>query len=309
MKKSILGIFIGILVLGLGTSCKKYLDVNTDPNRASSVTPQLILPQAITYTAAVLNGYNSYGAQTGLYCANAGGYGGFGESITYNYTTTGTGTWGSTYDNLEDYQTVLNTSAGNNLYSYFSAAARIMKVLNFQLLVDTYNDVPYVDALKGSTKLNPTYTAGKDIYKDLASQLDTAIAEIAKGDATPGVTPLGSSDVLFGGNTTKWKQFANTLKLRIIVRGNGKVPFSNTTFSADGFLTTDALITLPIFSHSYSPSLPTITDIASSNSSLIAPSFSMASNAPAAGGTRLERLLALIESEWSQLHAEAVFLV
>jgi hypothetical protein len=40
MKKSILGIFIGILVLGLGTSCKKYLDVNTDPNRASSVTPQ-----------------------------------------------------------------------------------------------------------------------------------------------------------------------------------------------------------------------------------------------------------------------------
>jgi hypothetical protein len=242
MKKSILGIFIGILVLGLGTSCKKYLDVNTDPNRASSVTPELVLPQAITYTAAVLNGYNSYGAQTGLYAANAGGYGGFGESITYNYTTTGTGTWGSTYDNLEDYQNILNSSAGNSLYSYFSAAARVMKVLNFQLLVDTYNDVPYVDALKGSSKLNPTYTAGNVVYKDLASQLDTAIAEITKGAATAGVTPLGSSDPLFAGNMTKWKQFANTLKLRIILRGNGKVTFANTTFTADGFLTTDAMI-------------------------------------------------------------------
>lgn len=240
MKKSILGIFIGTLVLA--TSCKKYLDVNTDPNRASSVTPELLLPQAITYTANVLNGYNSYGAQTGLYCANAGGYGGFGESITYNYTTTGTGTWGSTYDNLQDYQTILNTTAGNNLYNYFDAAARIMKVLGFQMLVDAYNDVPYTDALKGSNKLSPTYTAGKDIYKDLASQLDSAIAKINAGSSVPGINPLGGSDVLFGGDMAKWKKFANTLKLRIVLRGSGKVTFANTTFSSDGFLTTDALI-------------------------------------------------------------------
>ena len=32
------------------------------------------------------------------------------------------------------------------------------------------------------------------------------------------------------------------MKLRIIVRANGKATFANTTFSADGFLTTDAMI-------------------------------------------------------------------
>lgn len=251
MKKIIVVIFTGTILLG--TSCKKYLDINDNPNQATSATPELILPQALTYTAGVLNSYNSYGAETGLYCANAGGYGGFGELITYNYTTSQTGTWASTYDNLEDYQAILDKTEGQDIYDYFNGVARIMKAFEFQLLVDTYNDVPYTDALKGANNLNPTYTPGKDIYKDIASQLDSAIAKINAGASVPGVTPLAASDVVFPIKTgsdvttieeemTKWKQFANTLKLRIIIRGNGKVDFANKTFSSDGFLTSDALV-------------------------------------------------------------------
>lgn len=238
------GFFIGTLVLG--TSCKKnldnYLDINNNPNQATSATPELILPQALTYTARVMNSYNNYGAQTGLYAANAGGYGGFGESITYNYTTTGTGNWASTYDNLEDYQAILDKTAGQDVYDYFNAVARIMKASEFQLLVDAFNDVPYTDALKGADNLSPTYSTAKDIYKDLASQLDTAIAKINAGAAVPGVTPLAGADVVFGGDMKKWKQLANTLKLRIIIRGGSKVDFANKTFSGDGFLTSDAFI-------------------------------------------------------------------
>jgi hypothetical protein len=114
--------------------------------------------------------------------------------------------------------------------------------MHFQLLVDTYNDVPYNDALQGATKLTPTYTDAKVIYKDLADQIDTALATITKGAITPSVAPLGTADVMFAGDMTKWKQFANTLKLRILIRGKGKVTFSNNTFDAVGFLTTDATI-------------------------------------------------------------------
>jgi hypothetical protein len=240
MKKIMVGLFIGMTVLG--TSCKKYLDINTNPNSATSATPELILPQALVYTASVTNSYNSYGAQTGLYAANAGGYGGFGESITYNYTSANTGLWAITYDNLEDYQAILNKTAGQDIYDYYNAAARIMKAYEFQLLVDAFNDVPYETALQGSDNLSPAYSSGKDIYKDLASQLDTAIALFNAGASVPGVTPLGSADVLFGGSASKWKKFANTLKLRLIIRGADKVDFANKTFSNDGFLTTDALV-------------------------------------------------------------------
>lgn len=241
MKRFITCLFLGVVVFG--TSCKKYLDINNNPNQATSATPQLILPQALTATAQNLNGFNSYGAQLVGYMANAGGFGGFGTSITYNFSSNDfSGRWTTTYDNLEDYQAIIDQSQGKPEYSYFNAVARIMRAHGFQLLVDAYNDVPYTDALKGQGNLTPKYTDAKAIYKDLSDQLDSAIATINSGATALGLVELGSSDVLFAGDMTKWKQLANTLKLRLHVRANGKVEFSNNTFSEDGFLTTDALI-------------------------------------------------------------------
>ena len=234
-------IFIGLTLLGV--SCKKYFDVNTNPNDATSATPELILPQAITASAGNLNAFNAYGAQLVGYMANAGGYGGFGVSFTYNFTSSNyTNLWSGVYDNLEDYQAILNKTSGVPVYSYFNAAARIMKVLDFQLLTDAYNDIPYVEALQGASKLTPGYTDGKSIYKDLASQLDTAISTINAGATTVAVKPMGASDALFGGNVSLWKKLANTLKLRLLIRAGNKVTFVNTSFTSDGFLTTDALI-------------------------------------------------------------------
>jgi len=242
MKKISIFFMAGAAVLA--TSCKKFLDINTNPNTAVSTTPELIIPQALTGTAANLNQFNTYGEQLGGYAANAGGYGGFGTAISYNFGSADFGgLWNTTYDNLEDYQTILNKTDGHlPNYSFVNAAARIMKVIGFELLVDTYNSVPYTDALKADSALTPTYSDPIAIYKDLADQLDKAIATINTGIATPGVATMGSTDVLFKGDMVKWKQLANTIKMRLILFGTGKVTFSNTTFTADGFLTTDALI-------------------------------------------------------------------
>ena len=239
MRKIITGICLSVFVL-VSASCKKYLDINKNPNSATTATPELILPQALTNTASTISAYNTYGSQTAGYAANAGGYGAFGEWITYNYTTAHTNLWGSTYDELEDFQAILDKTDGNTAYNYFNAVSRIMKAYNFQLLTDAFGDIPYQDALKGASSLTPAYTDSKAIYKDLADELDKAIATI--NQTSVGVSPLGASDVLFDGNMKLWKQFANTIKLRVLIRGRGKVTFSNSTFSADGFLATDALI-------------------------------------------------------------------
>jgi len=242
MKKITAILLSGVMLIA--SSCSKQLDINKNPNAATSATPELILPQALNYTASILNSFNTYGAQVGGYAANAGGYGGFGTNFTYNFAS---GDYGglftSSYDLLEDYQSIINQSQGKSVYNNFNAMGKIMKALHFQLLVDTYNDVPYSQALKGAAVLNPKYDAAADIYKDLAIQLDSAIALINAGTSVVGIlTPSATQDGLFGGNMTNWKKFANTLKLRIIIRANGKTTFANTSFSADGFLTTDAQI-------------------------------------------------------------------
>jgi hypothetical protein len=239
MKKISIIILTGIVILG--TSCKKYLDVNTNPNSATSSTPDLVLPQAIVYTASNVSGFNNYGSRTVGYSANAGGYGGFGSVWTYNYATgDGSGLWQSAYDALEDIQYVINSTAGIDKYAYFNAAARIMKVYNFQLLIDEFNDVPYYQAFQGSSVISPKYDSAKALYVELSNQLDTAIATIKNASYPTALT--SATDPLFSGNETYWKQFANTLKLKLIIRASAKITFSNTTFDAAGFLTTDAVV-------------------------------------------------------------------
>jgi hypothetical protein len=239
MKRIIL--FFCVIVGLFTSSCKKYLDINTNPNSLTAVSPSLILPLAIVNTASLASSLNDYGSQTVGYAANAGGYGGFGSAWTYNYSNSqGDGIWGSAYSTLENLQTVINETQGSDANAYYNAAAKIISAYIFQNLVDEFNDVPYTQALQGNSLLKPKYDSASSIYLALASSLDSAIAEISSAQAPTSLT--AGIDPLFGGNMTNWKKFANTLKLRLIIRASSVLQFPNTTFSSDGFLTTDAIV-------------------------------------------------------------------
>jgi hypothetical protein len=242
MKKTSI-LFISAIFLLFASSCKKYLAINTNPNQATSSTPEAILPQAITYTASNVSSFNDYGAQLGGFAANAGGYGGFGSNWTYDFGPNDySGLWTSTFDVLNDLQVVINVSEGDELHAYYNGIARIMKVYNYELLVDTYNSVPYFTALKGTGGLTPKYDDPKAIYLDMAVQLDSAISTIEAVTDPSEVTLNTGTDPMFGGNMTHWIQFANTLKLRLIVRASPAISFPDATFDNTGFLSTDAIV-------------------------------------------------------------------
>lgn len=231
------------LVLAVFSSCDDYLDINENKNKPTSVKPELVLPQALAATALVLNAYNNYGMQIGGYAANAGGFGGFNETVSYAYTPNNyNNLWPVTYDNLEDYQYIIDQTADDELNVDFNAVATIMKVYGFQLLVDAYNNVPYTQALQGSKFLTPAYDDAATIYASLAAELDGAISAINAGSSLALKNDISNYDIVFGGDMEAWVKLANTIKLRLMVRGKDKVTFSNTGFDAAGFLTEDALI-------------------------------------------------------------------
>jgi len=87
------------------------------------------------------------------------------------------------------------------------AMVDILEVYSFQLLVNTFGDIPYTQALQDAI-LFPKYDDAKTIYYDLLSRLDTSIAAL---DASAG--SFGGADLLYGGDVDKWKKFANSLKL------------------------------------------------------------------------------------------------
>lgn len=246
-----------------GTACKNYFDINDNPNSATSTTVELVLPSALTATAKTLSIVNNYGGWTVGYIGLGGGLNGFSEEKTYNYTRNfyGSGTvdntdtyrnntnfWENAWRNLEDYEYIETTTAEDANYVYFNAVAKIMKAYNFQLLVDEYGDIPYTEALKGSTIPTPKYDDAATIYQDLIKKLDDAVA-LLQTPATPLTVALGASDVMFSGDKDRWMQFANTLKLRMLIRVSGVSALQSfvsqefgSISTTIGFLSEDAMV-------------------------------------------------------------------
>jgi hypothetical protein len=121
--------------------------------------------------------------------------------------------WDGFYDNLQDYEYVINgaDAAGQ---AYTKGPAKVMKAMLFQYLVDMYGNVPFSDALKATGSLAPKFDDQKAIYEALITLLDGAIVDLK---ANAFASSYANSDIVFKGNTTKWVQFANSLKTRILV--------------------------------------------------------------------------------------------
>lgn len=105
------------------------------------------------------------------------------------------------------------------------AAARIMLVYTYLYAVELWGDVPYAsygsdnesfqaNKLKTEDILDVAYASQEDIYVDMLNELDEAEASIV-GDY------VMDGDNFFAGDATKWKRFANSLRLRIANRLKG----------------------------------------------------------------------------------------
>lgn len=232
--------FLLYACLGLSlASCSKALDINDNPNNPTESTPQLVFPQALVATARLVPSFNTYGTQLVGYRANGGGVSGWGSIVSYNFTTTDfNNLWSSSYDVLNDLQYVENTAKPQGQMDLYFAA-KLLKVYNYLNLVDTYNDIPYSEALKGTASLTPSYDKGVDIYKDLGTQLDSVVAYFKTSTSS---TLFENTDFMYKGDEKKWAQLANTIKLKMLLRAKGKVQFAKTTLDDVGFVTADVIV-------------------------------------------------------------------
>ncbi|GCC52515.1 SusD/RagB family nutrient-binding outer membrane lipoprotein [Chryseotalea sanaruensis] len=245
VKKRIL-IFLAIMMATV-VSCDDFLGDNVNPNAATKLTPQLVLPNALTVSADLVRQWNDDGSWIAGYIVNAGGFAGFGSDVTYNYATTDhNGLWSNTYDGLYNYQYILDQTEGDEALAYFNAAARVMKSYHFQHLIDFYNDVPYTNALKGSANVAPDYENAATVYQQLVTELNTALTVFETATLA---LPMGSADVLFGGDISRWAEFANTIKLRLLIRMSEVASVSSFVSSefanfdlSVGVLSNDALV-------------------------------------------------------------------
>jgi starch-binding outer membrane protein, SusD/RagB family len=105
---------------------------------------------------------------------------------------------------LLDIRKIQAAKAGDRPYL---GVAQVWEALVIALAADIYGDVPYREALVEDT---PVLDPQAQVYSDLQALLSQAITNLGTAGAGPGVL-----DLVYGGNTTRWIQAANTLKARL----------------------------------------------------------------------------------------------
>lgn len=109
------------------------------------------------------------------------------------------------------------------------AISQIWGVYMYQLLTDSYGDIPYTEAF---LTVEPKFDAQKDIYLSLIDVLESSVATLNQEKGN-GYETFGTADVLFQGNSEQWIKFANTLGMRIALRASNvaeaglTIPFFN----------------------------------------------------------------------------------
>jgi hypothetical protein len=208
-------IILSVLCLATAlSSCqKKWLDINTNPNQLPISTPDYVFTAAANRTAAVLdpNETGSYWSgqwtQSNTYIIST-------TTFAYNFNNTNFNYWDNWYDILKDFQFVIDT-ADDKAQPYMKGPAKVMKAYVMHQIVDVYGNAPYGDALKGTGSLAPKFDDQKTIYENLIKLLDEGIADLkANAFGTPGI----NADIVFKGSVSGWVRFANSLKLRLLIR-------------------------------------------------------------------------------------------
>ncbi|WP_162558677.1 SusD/RagB family nutrient-binding outer membrane lipoprotein [Robertkochia solimangrovi] len=130
------------------------------------------------------------------------------------------GLYVQTLINLQDIIEISQDELSNTMPAYTDngsinnqmGIARIMKVLIFKRLTDSYGDIPYTEALAGLEIQSPAYTAQSEIYADFVTELQEARDMMDVNEAGP------TGDIIYGGDVASWKKFANSLLLSVAMQ-------------------------------------------------------------------------------------------
>ncbi|QIG89419.1 SusD/RagB family nutrient-binding outer membrane lipoprotein [Chryseobacterium sp. POL2] len=215
MKKYFLLALAGTALI----SCR--LDDNLDPNKvlAEQVAPSLRLSGASTTAYAVQAGsMNGLGnAWTNTWSGNFAQFGNpFTTESNLEITTTYRATiFQDIYKAVTRFQRIIDF--GND-YANYVAISKIQKAYYLQYIVDLYGNIPYTEAFKELENPTPTYDTDVNVYKGLVAELIDARKLIDQYANVPSQSVLATSDPIFKGNMSKWKEFANTVLLKYAVR-------------------------------------------------------------------------------------------
>jgi hypothetical protein len=208
------------------------LDINTDPDAATEVEGDLLMPTVLANMASnraiEISPGNAFHAQ--IWASN-GSAGVFTDPERYIMSSFTVGnTWSNIYTTglknltLMRDQALAQSPARNNV----AAQAEIVASYQFWMATSLWETIPFTQALQGDEFPQPEFDDQETVLRGLLDKLDAAIALIDPA-GSPGVQ---EGDLLYGGDMDDWIKFANSLKLRILMMIRNEDPSANAAIQA-----------------------------------------------------------------------------
>jgi len=208
MRYKILSVFAALAAI---TACGDLTSINQNPNGPVDVPPPSILGNVQQVLVGNVNGVNSLNIRGGGLWVQYYSEIQYRDEDKYIVRSGTTGGWFMYNSALEDLQRMIVKGQTSNTPNW-SAVGRILKSYAFSVMTDAMGDLPYSQALKGDTVLAPAYDTQQQIYNGLLADLTTANTEI-----NPATIGFATGDLIYDGDMTKWRKFANSLRLRLAI--------------------------------------------------------------------------------------------
>ena len=216
MRYQILSVLAALLA---STACGDLTSINDNPNGPTDVQPPSMLSNAIQTVVDRVDGPNNNldtrgGGLWVQYYAEIQ----YRDEDKYIVRPGVDGEWGFYSGPLEDFQRMINKGVAAGVPNW-EAVGRIMKSYVFSVMTDAMGDIPYSEAFQERALLTPKYDTQQAIYTALFADLAKASQQI-----DPAGIGFSSGDIMYGGDMTTWRKFANSLRLRLAMHLTNVAP-------------------------------------------------------------------------------------
>lgn len=232
----------GVLLLPT-TSCKDFLDVNTNPNGPSAATlePKLYLPSIVHWMVASgpydARFTNRYTQAFFLCCSSAWDLQGYDNATNDNGGTY----WRTVYwahgQNLVDMVTKAEAAERWDL----AGAGNLIKAWGWLMVTDMHGEVIVKQAFD-QNRYYFDYDTQEFAYSEVIRLLNVAITQLKRSDGKVDATYWSANDKMYAGDRTKWLKLAYGLRAIALNHYSNKAAYSPSAViaSVDSAFTSNA---------------------------------------------------------------------
>ncbi|QEC45113.1 SusD/RagB family nutrient-binding outer membrane lipoprotein [Pseudobacter ginsenosidimutans] len=219
--KRISGILAAWVLAVSITGCDKYLDKLDNPNLVKEPPLNGLLTTSTyqtAYDAFLMGDITSYYTQY-LASNSKASDGDIYNEVDYSNT------WESFYATMMNIQQMITKAEANKAYKHLGVG-KILMAYNLNMLINSFGDVPFSEALKGLDLLIPTFDKQADLHQTCLTLLSDGIADLNKQDVSMDLN--SNNDLIHKGSVSAWIKTANALKARFLTQFS-KTPGYNPT--------------------------------------------------------------------------------